>query len=220
MRSVIALAALVLAASRLSAGEPARPKPTQHEFKDVERWAREFEAPDREEWQKPGTVVRVLTVELGLTVADIGAGTGYFTKVLSVGVGETGKVYAVDIEPRMLAYIRERKDLLPNVVTVQAAPDDPKLPAGAIDLVTVVNTWHHIRERGAYLAQLRPALSREGRVAIIDWRKGDIPVGPPAAERVGREDVIAEFENAGWRLVTESVALPYQYFLVFYPPAP
>ena len=81
-------------------------------------------------------------------------------------------------------------------------------------------TSHHIGERVAYLAKLRPALSREGRVAIIDWRKGDIPLGPPPEERVGREDVIAEFENAGWRLVTESVALPYQYFLVFYPPAP
>ena len=216
MRSVLVLAALVLVTSAPSVGEPARSGP----FTDVERWAREFEAPDRAEWQKPGIIARVLTIESGLTVADIGAGTGYVTKILSVEVGPTGKVYAVDVEPRMLDYIRARKDLRANVVTLQAAPDDPKLPAGEIDLVTVVNTWHHIGERVAYLAKLRPALSREGRVAIIDWRKGDIPLGPPPEERVGREDVIAEFENAGWRLVTESVALPYQYFLVFYPPAP
>jgi ubiquinone/menaquinone biosynthesis C-methylase UbiE len=158
-------------------------------------------------------------VETGQTAADIGAGTGYFTKVLSVEVGPSGKVYAVDVEPRMLDYIRGRDDLLPNVVTIAAAPDDPKLPAGQIDLVTVVNTWHHIGDRVAYLAKLRRALSREGRVAIIDWRMGELPFGPPPAARLAREQVIAEFDRAGWRLVTESVALPYQYFLVFYPPA-
>ena len=221
MRAWIVVVALLVAVPGSSASEPARStKHTQPDFGDVERWVREFEAPDRADWQKPGIVVRVLTVEPGLTVADLGAGTGYFTKVLSVEVGATGKVYAVDVEPRMLDYIRGRKDMLANVVTVEAAPDDPKLPAGAIDLVTVVNTWHHIKDRVAYLGKLRPALSREGRVAIIDWRKGDIPLGPPAEERVAREQVIAEFERAGWRLVTESVALPYQYFLVFYPPAP
>jgi len=220
MRSMLALALLLFVSTGPSVAEPPRQAThADHSFTDVERWAKEFESPDRAEWQKPAVVVRVLTVETGQTVADIGAGTGYFTKVLSVEVGPSGKVYAVDVEPRMLDYIRGRDDLLPNVVTIAAAPDDPKLPAGQIDLVTVVNTWHHIGDRVAYLAKLRPALSREGRVAIIDWRMGELPFGPPPAARLPREQVIAEFDRAGWRLVTESVALPYQYFLVFYPPA-
>src|SRR5262245_9680347 len=103
MRAWIVVAALLVAVYGSSAAEPARStKRTQPDFGDVERWVREFEAPERAEWQKPGIVVRVLTVESGLTVADLGAGTGYFTKVLSVEVGATGKVYAVDVEPRML----------------------------------------------------------------------------------------------------------------------
>jgi len=220
MRSMLALVTVLLVSPGPWAADPAQHAArADHGFADVERWAKEFEPPGRSEWQKPAVVVGVLTVEPGQTVADLGAGTGYFTKILSVEVGTTGKVYAVDVEPRMLDYIRGRDDLLPNVVTIEAAPDDPKLPAGQIDLVTVVNTWHHISDRVAYLGQLRRALSREGRVAIIDWRKGEIPFGPPPEMRLGRDEVVAEFERAGWRLVTESVALPYQYFLVFYPPA-
>lgn len=219
MRAPVVFVVLLLAPVASRSADPPRSAHADHEFAEVERWAEEFERPDRAEWQRPGTVVRVLTVEPGQTVADIGAGTGYFTKLLSVEVGERGKVYAVDIEPRMLEYIRGREDLLPNVTTVEAAPDDPRLPAGQIDLVTIVNTWHHIANREAYLSKLRAALSREGRVAIIDWRMGEIPVGPPPERRLDRDRVVSEFEKAGWRLVTESVALPYQYFLVFYPPA-
>jgi len=219
MRSMFVLSIALLASPWAAAAEP-QPHAARadHRFDDVERWVEEFESPDRGTWQKPAIIVRVLTLEPGQIVADLGAGTGYFTKILSVGVGESGKVYAVDVEPRMLEYIRGRNDLVKNVVTVEATPDDPKLPAREIDLVMVANTWHHIGNRIAYLGKLRPALSREGRVAIIDWREGEIPMGPPPEMRLGRDEVVAEFEQAGWRLATESVALPYQYFLVFYPP--
>ncbi len=214
---VLLLALLVVPGAWAEEPDPHAARAT-HRFDDIDRWVKEFEAPDRADWQKPAIVVRIVTLEVGQTVADIGAGTGYFTKILSVGVGPSGKVYAVDVEPRMLEYIRGRDDLLDNVVTIQGTADDPKLPAGEIDLVTIVNTWHHIGGRVAYLGKLRQALSREGRVAIIDWREGELPIGPPPQMRLGRDEVIAEFESAGWRLATESVALPYQYFLVFYPP--
>ena len=190
-----------------------------HEFKDAARWAEMFDSPERHEWQLPGKVMRVVGVEEGESVADLGAGTGYFTQVLSVAVGSRGRVWAVDIEPEMLAHIEKRTDLGPaKVVTVLAAPDDPKLPAGEVDLVLVVDTWHHLDRRLDYLARLQKTLTERGRVAIIDWHAGELPVGPPPGAKLPREAVIAEFTKAGWRLETESVVLPYQYLLVFYPP--
>ena len=191
----------------------------RHSFKDVERWAKEFEAPDRKDWQQPGIVMRVLGVDEGESVADLGAGTGYFTHILSIAVGAAGRVWAVDVEPAMLDYIAKRADLGPGkVTTVLATPDDPKLPAGEVDLVLAVDTWHHIDDRLAYLKRLAGVLSPNGRVAIVDWHEGELPLGPPAGHKLSREAVLDEFARAGWRLESESVALPYQYLLVFYPP--
>ena len=221
MTSLPALAVLVFFASVRGAEPPAKSEDAtvRHSFKDAKHWAEQFESPDRREWQLPGIVMRVLGVEEGESVADLGAGTGYFTHVLSIAVGSAGRVWAVDVEPEMLDYIGKRTDLGPGkVITVLAAPDDPKLPAGEVDLVLAVDTWHHIDGRVAYLDRLAGALSPRGRVAIIDWHEGELPLGPPAGHKLSREAVLDEFARAGWRLETESVALPYQYVLVFYPP--
>jgi len=222
---IVLLAAAALLAGRAVAARPEDP-PTQdhdatvhHGFKDADRWAATFDSPERNAWQMPAIVVRVLGIEEGESVADLGAGTGYFTQVLSVAVGSRGRVWAVDIEPEMLDHIAQRDDLGPGkVTTVLADPDDPKLPDGKVDLVLVVNTWHHLDGRLEYLKRLEKAMSERGRVAIIDWHEGDLPLGPPAGHKLSREAVLAEFEEAGWKIATESVALPYQYFLVFYPP--
>jgi len=193
----------------------------RHAFEDPERWVRVFEDPERDTWQKPRTVVRVLGLDEGQTVADLGAGTGYFTRYLASIVGRSGTVYAVDVEPAMLEFIRTREDFreFRNIVTVEADPDDPKLPQGELDLILVVDTWHHIDDRLAYLEHLERALVPSGRVAVIDFHEGELPVGPPAGHKLPRDAVVAEFEKAGWSLVTESTALPYQYLLVFLPPA-
>jgi len=191
-----------------------------HSFDDVERWVEIFEDPERNEWQRPSKVVRVAGIFEGDTVADIGAGTGYFTQVLSRAVGKPGKVFAVDIEPKLVEHIRQREDLGPaEIVTVLADPDDPKLPGGELDIIVIVNTWHHIDGRMKYVKKLRQALGTEGRVVIIDWREGELPMGPPPDSKLSRDAVVAEFDEAGWSLETESVLLPYQYFLIFYPPA-
>jgi SAM-dependent methyltransferase len=190
-----------------------------HEFKNAEKWAETFESPERFEWQKPGIVIRVLGLEEGYNVADLGAGTGYFTQILSREVGSGGIVYAVDIEPDMIAFVDQRTDLGPATVrTVLARPDDPGLPPRELDVVLAVNTWHHIDDRLNYLERLRQTLRPGGRLAIVDWHEGELPMGPPAGHKLSRDDVVAEFAEANWHLGTESVALPYQYFLVFYPP--
>ena len=187
---------------------------------DVDHWAGVFDDPARDEWQMPITVIDFLGVELGEVVADLGAGTGYFTGPFSAQVSETGKIYAVDIEQAMLDHIMAREDVNTDwVVPILAKKNDPKLPAGEVDLVLVVNTWHHISKRDKYLEKIHAGLSPEGRVAIIDFREGELPVGPPPEQKLSRAEVVEEFESASWRLVAESVALPYQYLLVFRPPA-
>ncbi len=186
---------------------------------DAEHWATIFDDPDRKTWQKPRTVLAYLGIQQGDIVADIGAGTGYFTSKLSYAVGEKGKVYAVDIEQAMLDHLQARDDILPQRVTpVLAKKNDPMLPDGEIDLILIVNTWHHIKKRTTYLEVLRQSLSPQGRIALIDFRAGELPVGPPPKEKLSHEQVLAEFDEVGWRLVGESVALPYQYFMVFLPP--
>lgn len=226
MRAIFALmAAGCLAASGAAAqhGENeqhgAHDATMSHDFKGVEQWVERFEDPARRDWQKPSVVLLTLGLEVGDRVADLGAGTGYFIPWLSSLVEQKGKVYAVDVEPEMLEYIAKRQDIAyDNVVTILADPDDPKLPPDELDAILIVDTWHHIDKRIEYLDHLARSLRRGGRVVVIDFRKGELPVGPPAGSKLGRDDVVKEFEKGGWRLVSESVALPYQYLLVFYPP--
>jgi ubiquinone/menaquinone biosynthesis C-methylase UbiE len=206
-------------AACLTAAASDRPAGEHRAWDDIDHWVEVFEDPARDEWQKPLIVLDFLGIEGGDVIADLGAGTGYFTKPLSIQVGQQGKVFAVDIERAMLDHLMQREDIVTErVVPVLAKRNDPKLPAGQIDLVVVVNTWHHIEKRSKYLRHLQECLSPVGRVAIIDFREGELPVGPPPGHKLSRDQVVSEFEKADWRLVAESVALPYQYVMTFLPP--
>jgi len=190
-----------------------------HTFEDAKDWAERWESEEQMEWQQPVVVIGQLAIQPGQVVADLGAGTGIFTRPLSIAVGGSGTVYAVDIEQSMLDYIRSRGDVLQDrVVPVLAEPDDPKLPAGTVDIVLTVNTWHHIKKRSTYLKLLDRALTPDGRVVVVDFRAEELPVGPPPNHKLSRKKVVKEFEKAGWTLAAESIALPYQYMLTFYPP--
>ena len=206
----LVLAVVSVAAPGLSAQE-------NDSFADIRHLIERYEAPDRDEWQRPLEILAVLAIREGEHVADIGAATGYLSERLSIEVG-SGKVYAVDIDPRMIEYIEQRAGLQrAPIEAILAEPHDPKLPAGEIDLIVILNTWHHIDKRVRYLDKLRQSLSSSGRVAIIDFRRGELPVGPPPKEKLSRDKVVSEFAKAGWELRSESVALEYQYFLIFYP---
>ena len=223
------IAALVLATSLAAAPAPSGEEPRvhagghdatiHHSFEDAEHWARVFDDPARDAWQKPDAVFDALGVKTGAWVADLGSATGYFAVRLARRVGPAGKVYGVDVEPSLAAYLRDRaaREGLANVEAVLAAPDDPRLPDRSVDFVLVVDTWHHIDARLAYLDRLRRTLRPGGRVAIVDFKKGDIPVGPPPEHRLPREAVVEEFAKGGWGLVAESDILPYQFILVFAP---
>ncbi|HKF07697.1 MAG TPA: class I SAM-dependent methyltransferase [Xanthobacteraceae bacterium] len=183
-------------------------------FDNAEMWAKEFDDPARDAWQKPDEVLDALHLERTARVADLGAGTGYFGVLIAKRVPE-GKVFAIDIEPEMVRYLRERGDheSLGVLLPVLASAESPNLPE-PVDLVLVVDTYHHIDHRIAYFAKLRASLRPNGRLAIVDF-KADSPNGPPPEHRISPEKATAELNAAGYSLVESHPFLPRQYFLVF-----
>ncbi|MDH3403541.1 MAG: methyltransferase domain-containing protein [Acidobacteriota bacterium] len=191
----------------------------EHSFDDAEAWAARFEGAERDVWQLPDEVVAALELTPGMTVADVGSGTGYFARRFARAVGSEGTVFAADVEPEMGAYVRKRADEegQANLIPVLASYDDPRLPDGAVDLVFVCNTWHHIRDRVDYARRLAGDLAPGGRVAIVDFVKEPLPVGPDVEHKLTAEEVIGEFVAAGYRLAGSDDLLPYQYLLIFEP---
>lgn len=190
---------------------------SHHDFADVEQWSAVFDDPKRDAWQKPAALVAALGLAPGMTVADVGAGTGYLSRYLSEAVGPTGTVLAVDTEPTLVAHLRTRaeKDGLANVVPVLASPANPRLPARGVDLVLFLDTYHHLDDRLTYLRNLHAAMRPGGRVAVVDWKKEKIPVGPPPDHKLPRSLVLDEMRTAGWDLAAAPDVLPYHYFLIF-----
>ena len=186
---------------------------------DLEGYIARMEEPSRAAWQKADEVVRALGLRPGQAACDVGAGPGYFSLRLARAVGEAGHVYAVDVEPRILAVLRERvgSSDARNVTPVLALPDDALLPAASCDLILIVDTYHHFPDGPAYLRRLSRALRPGGRIANVDFHKRELPVGPPLEHKVAREAFLADAAAAGLRLVQEHTFLPYQYFVVLAP---
>ncbi len=192
------------------------PHTHQHDFVDAERWAQVFDDPRRDAWQKPHEVIEALQVPPDAVVADIGAGTGYFAARLA-NMTPRGRVYGVDIEPDMVEYLAQRakREQRDNLVAIKGDGNDPRLPE-QVDLVLLVDVFHHIDERVAYFDRLRASLKSAGRVAIIDFRM-DAPMGPPQSARIPERQTVSEMESAGYEFEARHDFLPYQYFLVFRP---
>ncbi len=198
---------------------PARaqsPHTHQHGFGGAEHWSQVFDDPSRDAWQKPHQVIETLTLKPDASVADIGSGTGYFAVRLAHFVPR-GRVYGVDTEPDMVKYLADRavREGLNNLSAVQGAPEDARLP-DKVDLVLMVDVYHHIEQRESYFRKLARSLSPKGRVAIIDFNATST-MGPPPDQRIPPKRVAAEMSKAGYQLVTEHHFLPNQYFLIFRP---
>jgi ubiquinone/menaquinone biosynthesis C-methylase UbiE len=181
---------------------------------DIKRWA--YEGFNRDEWQHPEEVIKTLKIQAGYQVADLGAGSGYFTFRLADAVGPTGKVYAVDIDAEMNADLAKRvQDKgYQNIEVVLARPNNPGLPDNGIDLIFTSNTYHHLEDRVTYFANLQQDLQSDGLIAIIDFT-GEGWFQQLFGHYTPSETIQRELQEAGYTLKEELAFLPNQVFLIF-----
>jgi SAM-dependent methyltransferase len=181
-----------------------------------------LEGPDRDLWQMPDQIMDTLGIAEGSAVADIGAGGGWFTIRLARRVGANGIVYAEDIQPQMLESTmrRVRREGLGNVERVLGTAEDARLPAGRLDAVLIVDTYHELENPEALLRNIARSLKPQGRVGVVDFKRDGLGPGPALEDRVDPDEVVRDAEAAGLRLVRRETFLPYQFLLVFSRPQP
>lgn len=185
-------------------------------IKEFDELISEYESEDRDTWQQPEIILSFLGDLKGKTIADIGAGTGYFSFKLAK---TADTVYAVEIDKRFLDYIEERKEGLmyglgENVITLLTSPDDPGQYPKKIDLFLLVNTYSYINQRPTYFKKVKDRLRPGGFLCIVDFKEKNIPVGPPSNIKVGVDLALSELKKAGFKdFKVDSVSLPYQYIL-------
>lgn len=176
-----------------------------------------LDRPEREEEEATSKALRLLDVRPGSTVADIGAGSGYFTVELARLVGPSGRVFATDIQAGMLEIIgrKVRRAKLTNVTAVLGEPDDPKLPAGVVDLALMVDVYHELHAPQAVLRRIRDSLAPEGRLVLLEYREEDpnVPILP--LHKMSIKNATLEVEAEGFALETVKHDLPWQHVLVF-----
>lgn len=172
-----------------------------------------YESPGRDDWQQPARVVAALGLEAGNVVADLGSGGGYFTFPIAEAVGRTGRVYAVDVDTYLLAYVAnqsEERDL-PQIETILAPEDGLGLPDESVDLIFLSNVFHHLPDTETYFRNARSTLRARGRVAVVEVREagwiGDHATPP--------EEIRATFEAAGYELSESLDFLEHQSFQIF-----
>jgi len=177
-----------------------------------------LEPPDRDVWQRPEEIMDALQIAEGSVVADLGAGSGWFTIRLARRVLPTGKVFAEDIQQPMVSAMNlriKREGLEKIVTTVLGTPSDPRLPPNALDAVLIVDAYHEMEDPVVLLRNVGASLKPGGRLGIVNFTKEGFGPGPPMEERVDPERVIRDAEAAGLRLNSRPEILPYQYLLVF-----
>jgi ubiquinone/menaquinone biosynthesis C-methylase UbiE len=213
------LAALLAAAPAGGTSGAAPDGPARDRFqnpKNLDAYIAEQESPGRAAWQKPEEILDALSIAPGQTVCDIGAGPGYFALRVAKRVGPTGRVFAVDVEPKILDVLRTRieKAGARNVTPVLALADDPLLPPRSCDLVLIIDAYHHFSDRHGYLRRVVPLMRPGARLANVDWHKRPTAIGPEQGHRVSREQFLGDATRAGLRLVAEPKFLPNHYFLI------
>lgn len=208
---VVAVACLQLAA------QTPQPSKSQHGKLFPPQDLGLLEAPDRDEWQRPHQILDALGIADASVVADVGAGSGWFTVRLARRVGPNGLVYAQDVQQEMLAAISRRvqREGLTNVRTWLGRGSDPRLPAGKLDAVLIVDVVHEIEDRVTLFRNLATALKPLGRIGVVDFLSGGAGPGPDPSDRVAPDVIEAEAAGAGLVLQRRESFLPFQYFLIF-----
>lgn len=179
-----------------------------------------LERPSRDTEERPDEVIAKMELEPGDVVADIGCGSGYFSRRIAKQVAPDGKVYAVDIQPEFLEILKDycAKEGVENVVPVLGAVDDPRLPENSIDWMILADVYHEFAEPEKMLAAMHKALKPDGRVALLEYRlEGDSATHIKMEHRMSPEQVLGEWEPAGFELVEQLEFLPHQHFFIFGP---
>jgi ubiquinone/menaquinone biosynthesis C-methylase UbiE len=185
-------------------------------FEDVQKYVAFLERQDRAAWQKPDEVVQALHLTGAEVLADVGAGSGYFTFRFAAALPR-GKVVAIDVEPEMVRHVHHRatSESIRNVEAVLASADDPKVPPTA-NIVFVCDVLHHVSDRRAWLQRVHGQMKSGARLILIEFKEGDLPEGPPAALKISRAQTLGLARDSGFVLTAEEKdLLPYQIFLVF-----
>jgi ubiquinone/menaquinone biosynthesis C-methylase UbiE len=210
----VQLGFLGLPAAPLSAQDMHRHGGHHPRFDDPNKWSKSFDDPERDKWQMPDRVIAALQLRPGDTVADVGAGTGYLAVRLARQVTD-GTVFAVDLEPNMVKHLAERAKAngIANLRAVVGSEASPNLPE-PVDVVVLLNVYHHLSARTDYFKRLLPSLKPGARVAIIDFRP-ESPAGAPKHMRLPAERIRSEMTAAGYVLAGSHDFLPRQNFLVF-----
>ncbi len=191
-----------------------------HQPWDINRYIQALERPERDQYQQPEKVIEALNLKPGMVVADIGSGSGYFTRRIAKAMGDTGQVIAIDVEQKMLNYNKqelEKIGLADRVHFILAEPDNSSLPENSADMVFLCDVYHQLAYPVDYLANTQPALTPNGRVVIID-NYADRRSGTRGFSKrhlISKEHVIKNMEQAGFALSKEHTFLPRQYFLEF-----
>jgi ubiquinone/menaquinone biosynthesis C-methylase UbiE len=179
----------------------------------TEALIRRFESPERDAYQKPEEVIQYLGKIKGRTIMDIGTGSGYFAGKLA---RKGARVIAADVNEEFLEHVEKRiaAEKLQNITTRKIPYESPGLTPAEVDMVLIVNTYHHIEHRSAYFRQVKQGLKPQGELVVIDYFKTELPVGPPVHHKIGLDEVVSELKQAGFRkFEVEINLLPYQYIL-------
>lgn len=211
----------VLAACSLSACETTWKTPENRDLHgpdDVEHYIDMLESEHRVESLQVGLAIRQLELPREAWVGDLGCGPGTFSLPLAKACPD-GLVFASDIEPAQLDRLRERlaQAELGNVIPVLASYEDPHFPPARLDLVLIVDTFHHIDDRASYLRKLKRSLKPNGRLAVLEYKPGDLPIGPPADHKLAEGQLEEELSAAGWKEIERFGSHPYHDFVVYRP---
>ena len=220
LASALALVAAIVAAQSFTA---AGVHPVSgRRFADVMGWqgAEWLERFEREKEEEPGKALDALGDLTKATVADVGAGSGYFTVRLAARVGPTGHVYANDLQPEMLKMLGMRlaRERITNVTLLQGTVADPKLPPLSLDLVLMVDVYHEFSQPQSMLRAIRVALKPTGRLVLLEYRKEDPRVPIRFEHKMTVEEAKVELEAEGFRLSRVDDRLPRQHILIFSKP--
>jgi arsenite methyltransferase len=186
---------------RIASAETRNPVPEELQY---------LEEPDRGEWQMPERVIETLRLRESDVVADVGAGTGYFSRRFARQVAH---VYAEDVDPEALRFLQ--REALAKVTVVPGKPENPMLPPNSCNVVFMCDVLHIVKNRPAFLNNIIPALKPGGKVVIIDFYTRPLPVGPPLWAKLSAEEVKEDFVKEAFKLDKQLTFLPYQYFLIF-----